>query len=94
MRSAHQGGILRLRAQGRAQALCAERKAFLLFLVLVGLLPQGGEDGEPAHLGVHHAIQAVGQRGQQGRVLLFYLVRGAEPRRTDLETEGKVDWNQ
>ena len=38
-----------------------------------GPLPQGGEDGEPAHLGIHHAIQAVGERGEQGGILLFYL---------------------
>lgn len=78
---AHQGGVLCLRAQGRTQAPRAQRKAVLLFLVLLRLLPQGGEDGEPAHFGVHHAIQAVGQRSQQGRVLLFYLVGGAEWRR-------------
>ncbi|KAA8588572.1 hypothetical protein FQN60_009917, partial [Etheostoma spectabile] len=58
---------------GLAEVLGAERKTVLVFLFLVRLLPQGGEDGEPAHLGIHHAIQTVCQSGEQSRILLFYL---------------------
>lgn len=62
-----------LGSQGLTVVLGCKRKVVFFFLFLVRLLPQGGEDGEPTHFGIHHAIQTVGESGEQSRILLFYL---------------------
>lgn len=78
----HQGWVLCLAAQGLAQVLSAEKKVVFFFLFLVRLLPQGREDRQPAHLGIHDAIQAVGQSGKQSRVLFYLRGKGSNTVRT------------